>query len=63
VLHLIGEFECKRKTAKILKGTLCPLVVKKNNFMHFAAEHCFGCALALHDYVDEYDSSRWCFTM
>jgi len=30
-----------------------PPVVKKQNRMQLAEEHCFGCASALHDCADE----------
>jgi len=32
--------------------TFGPLAVKKQNCMHFAEEHCFGCASALHVCAD-----------
>jgi len=36
--------------------TFGPLAVKKQNCMHFAEEHCFGWASALHDCANEYSS-------
>jgi len=34
--------------------TVGPLEVNKQNCMHFAEEHCFGCALALCGCSDKY---------
>jgi len=39
---------------KVCHVTFGPLVVIKQNCMYFAEEHCFGCASALHNFVDEY---------
>jgi len=36
---------------------LAPLF-KKQNCMHFAEEHFFGCASALHDCSGKYDASQ-----
>jgi len=41
-------------TFKVHYATSGPLVVKKQNYMHFAEEHSFGCASALRDCVDNY---------
>jgi len=60
ILNTIGIFNYFQNMATVLRVhdalAFGPLAVKKQNCMHFAEEHCFGCASAPLDCANEYGS-------